>query len=170
MQTVSFTPSERDLVEANKLWLRSELRTRGNLLYLFSASLLCGFVGAWYAAGRSFSSSVQGAATGIAVLWLLLLFIIGALRLSLPRRARQQFRQQRSIQRDAVLTWGADGLTMVTTSGYSRHTWAEFSKWAESEEIIGLFFTDRLLTFIPKRALSPDELTDLRRTLKVNLS
>ncbi len=166
MPIVRFAPSETDLIEANKLWLRQELWTRGNLLFFVCGAVIFALLALHFASDAGFGLSLVAAGMG-AVTWLLAVsLILGIMRLWLPRRARHRFAQQKPLHSEVQLTWSEDGITFETESGYSRHAWDEFEKWAESRAVFILFYTDRLFSFVPKRALSAGEADELRSLLR----
>lgn len=162
----TFVPSERDLIDANLLWLRLELRKAGNQLFLLSGAVLFALI-AWHAASDAdFRPRLAAAGLGV-LLWIAAVgLILGIRRLSLPRRTRRQLRQQKSLQSEARLSWSEDGIQFETAEAHSRHAWGEFASWAESETIILLFHADKIFHFIPKRALSASEIDDLRALLR----
>lgn len=166
MPTVNFTPCESDLVEANKLWFRSELWRRGNLLFYLAGAFVFALIASHFASDAGFDPGVPAAALGI-VTWVVAVALIqGYYRLRLPRRAREQFAQRKSLHDAVQLSWSEDGIIMEAASGHSRHGWDEFGTWSESAEIFILFFEDRLFTFVPKRVLSTSDIDGLRSRLR----
>ena len=164
MPTVRFTPSESDVVEANKLWLRRELVRGGNLLFFFCGGVVFGVLGWHFASDFGFDRSA-GFAAGVLV-WLVgTSLILGIMRLRLPRLVRRDFQEQRILREEVELGWSEDGVTVTTERGHSRHTWDEFKTWAESQAVFIIFHTNRMFTFIPKRVLSAGEIAGLRDLL-----
>lgn len=166
MASVRFVPSEADLIEANKLWLKTEVRTRGNLLFFASGAVLFALVALHAASAAGFGRDALAAAAGVITWVIAVCLILGIMRLWLPRRIRRQFRQQRSLRNEVQLTWSEQGITFEAENGHSRHAWDEFGRWAESKAIFILFYTDRLFTFVPKRALSESDVNELRALLR----
>ena len=169
MPSVRFVPSEADLIEANKFCLQSELRTRGNLLFFICGAVLFALLALHVASEAEFGLGGLAAAAAGVITWIIAVcLILGIMRLRLPRRTRQQFRQQRSLYCEVQLTWSEQGITFAAENAHSRHAWDEFVKWAESNALFILFYTDRLFTFVPKRALSDSEVNELRALLRRN--
>ena len=164
MPTVRFTPSETDVVEANKLWLRRELFRGGNLLFFFCGGVVFGVLGWHFASDFGFDRSA-GFAAGVLVWIVGSSLILGIMRLRLPRLVRRDFEEQRILRDEVELCWSEDGITVTTERGHSRHTWDEFKTWAESEAVFNIFHTNRMFTFIPKRALSVSETAEIRAML-----
>ncbi len=166
MPTVTFTPSETDLIEANKLWLRTELRRRGNLLFFLCGAVIFAALASHIAADAGIRPRLLAIGGGV-ILWLAgVILILGVLRLQLPRRARKSFARNRVLHDAVKLSWSQDGLSFETERGHSQHDWDEFPKWAESEAVFIIFHADRLFHFIPKRALSVSESDELRSLLR----
>ncbi len=166
MSSVTYTPSETDVAEANKLWLRSELRRQLNWPFLLGGAVLCALAGSFYVSDGGLVAIYVAAATGVAVWLSVLCVIVGSIRIWLPRAARKQFSRARSLFREVQVSWSADSITMETANGYSRHTWDEFANWAENKSVLGMFYTDRVFAFIPKRALSSAQADELRSILR----
>jgi hypothetical protein len=165
MPTVKFTPSESDVVEANKLWLRRELVRGGNLLFFFCGGVVFAVLGWHFASDFGFDRRA-GFGAGVLVWIVGTSLILGIMRLRLPRLVRRDFEERRILRDEVELSWSEDdGVTVKTERGHSRHGWDEFKTWAESKAVIIIFHTNRMFTFIPKRALSESEIAGLRDLL-----
>ena len=162
--TISYTPSEADLIEANRLWFRRELRRGGNLLFFFCGGWIFGLVG-WHFGSDAGFDPLLAFGAGILV-WLAGLFLILAnMRRQIPKRVRREFAEQRALRDEVELSWSDDGLTATTAHGHSQFGWDEFRSWTENEAVFLLFHAERLFTVVPKRALSEDQVDELRRLL-----
>lgn len=161
MPTIRYTPSEDDLIEANRLWFNRELRRGGNLLFFFCGGWIFGLLG-WHFGSDAGIDPLLAFGAGILV-WLAGLFLILAnMRRQIPKRVRREFAEQRALRDEVELNWSDDGLTATTAHGHSQHGWDEFRSWAENEAVFLLFHAERLFTAVPKRALSEAQVDELR--------
>ncbi|MBO9100852.1 MULTISPECIES: YcxB family protein [unclassified Rhizobium] len=80
----------------------------------------------------------------------------------LPRHSRRYYKQAAVLQEPITVAWSALGLAtqsrMVTTS----MPWSAYIGRLEDDAILLFLQTDALYQFIPKRALSPDQVQQLR--------
>ena len=81
---------------------------------------------------------------------------------TVPQRARRTFSQAKSLHESAQLTWDDEGFR-VTNRWEDRLTaWAHLHRWHEDARSILLYQADALVCPLPKLALSPANLADLR--------
>jgi hypothetical protein len=165
MPVVKFKLSESDVVEANKLWLRRELVRPGNLLFFLCGGVVFAVLG-WHFASDFGFDRWAGFGAGLLVWIVGTSLILGIMRLRLPRLVRRDFEEQRLLHDEVELSWSEDEVTVKTERGHSRHGWDEFRKWAESGAVFIVFHTNRMFTFIPKRALSESETAEIRDMLR----
>lgn len=165
MGSVKFVPSERDLFEANKIWLGRELKKPSNLLFFLSVAVLAALLACYIAEHGRLRWNAAAAGVG-AALWLVALgLILGAIRLRLPAMSRRSFAQQKWLRDEVEVTWSDEGILFETSKSHSRHDWDDFGKWAENRTVFVLFFADSLFSMIPKRVLTAHEVDDLRARL-----
>ena len=79
--------------------------------------------------------------------------------------ARRTFRQHKTLQKPATLTWSEQGVVMQSEYGDARVPWADFRKAREDQRMILLYESDRLYRLIPKRCLSAAQLADIQSCL-----
>jgi hypothetical protein len=90
-------------------------------------------------------------------------------RVLLPRRARRFVSQQKSIQGEISIGWDAEGVAFIAKAGQSRIAWDDYFKWLENESVLVLFQSENLLNVLPKRCLTNDQVTEVRRRLEAAL-
>ncbi|WP_051424486.1 YcxB family protein [Pseudomonas sp. URMO17WK12:I4] len=79
--------------------------------------------------------------------------------------ARRTFRQHKTLQKPATLTWSERGVVMQSEYGDARVPWADFRKAREDQRVILLYESDRLYRLIPKRCLLAAQLADIQSCL-----
>ncbi|NIN12288.1 MAG: hypothetical protein GTN62_11650 [Gemmatimonadales bacterium] len=81
-------------------------------------------------------------------------------------RARRTYRQQESLRAPYVMRIDAAGLQFNSDFVNTREPWSHFRKWAESEDVFLLYYSDVSFMIVPKR-LFPlgDEVEQLRALL-----
>ncbi|MBO9560158.1 MAG: YcxB family protein [Caulobacter sp.] len=83
-------------------------------------------------------------------------------RVLLPRRAKRFVTQQKSIQGDILIAWDGEGLTFKAAKGQSTTAWGDYFKWLENDVVLVAFQSENMLNILPKRSLSPDQVTEIR--------
>jgi hypothetical protein len=165
MPAVQFTPEEADFIEAGRLSFRANLWRPTNLWLLAGGAILCAIVARHVALDHGFGSPALALFAGV-LFWLAAAaLVVLALQALLPARARARLRTQRSLADEVRLSWSEDEIMFETASGYASHRWGEYQRWSESDALFILFFTDRLINFIPKRSLQAAEVETLRSLL-----
>jgi hypothetical protein len=82
--------------------------------------------------------------------------------LVVPQRARRIYRQQRGLHGDVAASWDDTAFRVRVGESNSTTPWAHYIGWRENKAVLLLFHSDLLFQFIPKAALTPDQLEDLR--------
>ena len=90
-------------------------------------------------------------------------------RVLLPRRAKRFVSQQKSIQGEVSIGWGAEELAFVAKAGQSRTAWGDYFKWLENDSALVLFQSENLLNVLPKRCLNEDQVVEIRSHLTATL-
>ncbi|HEX8240544.1 MAG TPA: YcxB family protein [Allosphingosinicella sp.] len=165
---VSFTPSERDYVDANRDWYRTLFKGRRGILKLavpIAVGISLGSFFSWIA-GEAASSFPY-----IVFVYAMLGLIVGLmmysfLYLTLPRRAARLFRQQKTFQQCFQYMWSDDGITLRTPSSEARYAWSQIYRWADGRTALLLFFNEQIFYFIPRRVLGPEEWADLKAAVE----
>jgi hypothetical protein len=160
---ITFTPTEQDYANANRDWYRAALSGRRGLIRLaipILIAMVLGGVFSWLdgdVAALPYTLAVY-AFLGVAVIVL----IHGTCYLSLARRSRRLFRQQKSLHHPLRFHWSDEGLTSEAVNGSGRHDWGDFHRWHDGRKTFLLFLNDRLFLFLPRHRLSDAEADDLR--------
>lgn len=162
MSSISFQPTPEDVLAATRLHYSTSLRSRRMLNAYLLGSALCAAAG--FALARIFDLSLILIALGGAVFWpvfLSLVLLAGYLRL--PWRARRTFAEQKSLQGEVTVEWSDTGISMKSRYDRLRFAWADFTAIVEGPDTILLRETDTLFTFLPKRALSDEQVASILR-------
>jgi YcxB-like protein len=106
---------------------------------------------------------VSGFSLGIAVLWLL------AVYLSPRLQARMQFRRMPSAQSPMTMTFSDSGIRVQSQHYDSRVNWSTYIGWAEEKSVFVLFPQPRIYVPIPKRAFTVEQSNEFREILRRNI-
>lgn len=100
-------------------------------------------------------------------LWLVLSAGIGIRIYEVPRiQVRRSLKNYPSAQGEIVYTFNDKGSLATFPTGESRLDWAAYTKYKETGPMFLLFFSPYRFTSIPKRAMSPEQVEELRGLLK----
>ena len=163
---VTFIPTEEDIVAGSRDWFRRALvqpRIKGALYVATLAGALLGAAFALQAGGppeRALRAAAFGALAG-----LLLLGGILALRYAmLPGQALRAFRQNKTIHAPYTYAWTDDGISWESEAANACVAWRDLYRWGEGRSAFLFAVSERGVHFVPRRALSEAEATDLRET------
>lgn len=126
-------------------------------------TLVVGIAGLWVAWDEP-DARVRSVVVGGMVLGFLLLMtaLMGLSYLLQPFSARRLFRQQRTLDREFIVSWDDAGVSYVTDSANSHTPWHEYYGWYDGADVLLLMLNDRLFQFLPHRVLTAEQLMDLR--------
>ncbi|GEM_PF-5185791 len=96
---------------------------------------------------------------------LLLVWMWLANRWLLPVFARQQIARDKSLQDETVISWGPEQIAFQNIRSQSQWAWDDFYRWQEAPGGLLLWRSDRLYSYVPKRVLTGDQITELRAIL-----
>ena len=164
--SVTFTPSEDDIVAGSKDWFRRMLMQPRMKGALYMAVLAGGLLGAAFSlqAGGPPAGSLRAAALG-ALTGLLLIGTILAIRwLLLPGQALRQFRQNKTIHTVYTYAWNDEGISWASEAANARVAWRDLYRWGEGRSAFLFAVSERGMHFVPRHALSEAEAADLRAT------
>ncbi|MGA8313339.1 MAG: YcxB family protein [Terriglobales bacterium] len=100
-------------------------------------------------------------------LWLVLSAGIGIGVYEVPRiQVRRSLKNNPSAQGEIVYTFDDKGSLATFPTGESRLDWGAYTKYKETGPMFLLFFSPYRFTSIPKRAMSPEQVEELRGLLK----
>lgn len=103
-------------------------------------------------------------------LWLALSAAIGIGAYEVPRiQVRRSLRNSPSAQGEIVFVLDDNGTVATFPTGESRLAWRTYTKYKETETIFLLFFSPYRYTTIPKRAMSPEQIEELRGLLRARI-
>ena len=89
---------------------------------------------------------------------------------SLPRRAKRVFREQKSMQDPFEVRFGEDGLEWHSSVSARRLPWNYYSRWAEGPEHFLTFQSDWTFDVLPKRFFEDESQTgEFRRLLETQI-
>lgn len=159
-RSVSFTLTAEDYATANKLYVRKSYKGGVGIIVVAGVLLLYGlYFRSEYAGDGSYgwlADVFYGAAIVLLALPLLSYFVLA------PRAARKTYRQQKSLQQPLTLSWSSAGLKVTSEAGEWLTPWDHYLKRAENEEMLLFYQAPRLFQMLPKRALTLEQLADLR--------
>lgn len=167
---VTYRPEMEDCVAASRAWWwRSAKKPRFRIQMIIALVIVIALsiAAAWFFDIRDVPFIVMMATGGFVSCMLVQLGLTYAL---LPSRARRLFRQQKSMDQELRLSWSDAGAKMEAPSGYNDTPWSDYFGWYESDDVFLLLFNDRLYQFAPKRALSAEQIADLRQTLRTGFA
>jgi hypothetical protein len=142
-------------------------RSKSLQLRVFTAVFLCALItfGAFVGTALGFR---QGAATVSVVMLLTLLWLIYAF-VVFPWWVNRDFRRHPNFPREQFLRIDGEALHKKSEIGNSETRWPAYTNWRETQNLFVLYLGHRLFEVIPKRALSKDQLQELRRLLHEKL-
>lgn len=161
---VTFTPTQRDYIEANRLWARSS-RQRRPLFWVAVVVLALAVINIVF-------DLTAGIPLGRAVNDVLIELIAGVVLLLAPlltsmflgRSVASMFAQRLSMADAVHARWDDEGLILSASSGLTNQPWSTLHRWVADARSIVFLPTDRMMLLIPMRSLSAEQAADLRDT------
>ena len=182
---IHFTCSEQDVLDAQRTFFKSTIFSKRVLRrYLISLSVMV-WVGVVVflvikltdteeqtillrLGSRDLWIEIFWLVVLVIPVWLALMAIFTAMSwLGLPRVVRRIYGKQKTLHADCTVSWNEEAMGVVTPKATQHMLWTDFIRWSESKTSIILFQSDHLFNFIPKSALSAENLTDFRQKLMV---
>ena len=169
---LEYTITPEDYMQATGLWMRNA-SSRPQISYWLCSwpGIVVGVLAVVLAIPVA-SSSLFRAQDNMAaiILWIVLVCFL----LTLPIRYRRVVKKRYDMQRMAAtirVEMNETGVEIIRTSGDAdvRYRWQAFVKQLESESLYLLFPTEMSFVIIPKRALTPDQQTELRDLLAAHI-
>jgi hypothetical protein len=157
---ISLTVTVEDYVAANRLHFLNSLRTGRAIATLvgwvlaYVVWMAIAFLDQW----RAINVIVLNACSAAVVL-----FMIANYFLLIPNATRRTYQTHKTLQRPCTCSWSESGFTMISDSGEWRVAWSDYLKWAENAQIFILYQAPRLFNMLPKRALTPEQIADIRQ-------
>ena len=158
---INYEISEQDYVDAQKLAIRNHPRTLTRVTYriLLYWGLLVGLSVLWVMFGKGFYWD-----------WAMILplaFAVFAMSqpLLFKRSARTAYRKNRSFHGPRSAAIDEQGMSFEGADFSSQLKWPFFLKFAEDEKSFVMYQSNQMFFFIPKRQLSPQEISTIREAL-----
>ena len=161
MRSVSFVPTEADLIAANRLHFWTSLKWKRTVWSYVLGGLVFTLIGALFTEGNSAWAIMVGAIMGFIFWSILLAWILAVNYLLIPPRSGRAFRQMKTLQSQTDINWSPERIQLESAQGSLDLDWRDFVRIIQGREVILLFQSDHLFNFIPKRALSGEQTTDL---------
>jgi len=83
--------------------------------------------------------------------------------LFVPISTRRTYRKHKALHRPYTYSWSEAGLAITSSSGQWHVAWSDYLKWTENAQVFILYQAPRLFNILPKRALTPEQVVDLRQ-------
>lgn len=161
----SFTLAERDLLVAGRRYVFSSLSERRTLVRLIlvwiGAVLACLAMFHFLGTGRMELSTSVGIAMVIATLGA---FVVPAAvpLLTLPIVTKRRFKQDAMLRKPLTVRWSETHYRVETDDTTNNLLWTDYAKWREDEKQFLFFLSDYNYQILPKRALTPEQVADIR--------
>ncbi len=156
--TIRFTPTEEDGLNAMRA---SSIPSWGMFLFVVLLALL--FLVGIYLINHDLP--VAG------WLWLALSAVIGIAVYEVPRiQVKRSLRTSPSAQGEIVLALDDEGTVATFPTGESRLNWRAYTKCKETGSMFLLFFSAYRYVSIPKRAMTPQQIEELRALVKARIA
>jgi hypothetical protein len=157
---VSLTLTAEDYVAANRLHCLNCFRRRSAIaiVVMFVLAYLI-----WMTIARIDQWPAIGVIALNAGFAAVVVFMIANYFLPIPIATRRTYRKHKVLHRPYTFSWSETGLTITSTSGEWRLAWSDYLKWDENALIFILYQAPRLFNMLPKRALTPEQIADIRQ-------
>jgi hypothetical protein len=104
----------------------------------------------------------------VGYVWLAMSVSIGIATYEVPRlQARRAMMRNPSAQGEITYSFKESGVSAVYPTGTSQLQWCAFTKFRETDRFFLLYFSSSGYGFFPKRAMSPDQICELRGILEL---
>lgn len=158
-RSVTFRVAESDVIESLRHSMASRIFRGPTRWVIVSFAILLALLFALNAiSGRSQNLAIVLALALPAALALIHLVMT-------PMMARRHFRQSKALHDDIEVSWDEEGIAMRGRHGHGRYAYDEFHRWSESANLLLLYQSEMLYNIVPKRALGPEKLADLKAQL-----
>jgi len=88
----------------------------------------------------------------------------------IPWKTRRTYKQQKSLQREAKMTFDESGFSAANEFGSGITPWSDYVRWKENDHLFLLYISDPLYHMVPKRMFSKtDDVDQLRQILLTNI-
>ena len=158
---ITYTLTQRDFVDSlfaiqnRKKWVKWAYRAIVVVLLVLVAGGLLGSLtrhGSWL-------SSDTLTPLAMLLVWILMM------RVSPWWTARIQFQKQPSAKGEQTVILDSNGVEWRWQGGFSKVEWNTYIQWMETKNTVLLFSSPLKCGILPKHAIDPNQLLDLRRLL-----
>ncbi|MBL4858925.1 MAG: YcxB family protein [Erythrobacter sp.] len=164
MRSVSFIPVEADLIAAYRLHFRTSLKWKRSVWSYALGGLVFALIGTLFTEWDSAGAIMVGATLGFLFWSFVLACILAVNYILIPPRSRRAFRQMKTLQSQTDINWSPERIQLQSAQGSSDLDWRDLVRITHGRDVILLFQSDYLFNFIPKRALSDEQATDLAKS------
>jgi hypothetical protein len=123
---------------------------------------LFGLIASWDEAARALPYILVMAVVGLAGLMVTNYYVIA------PMTARRIFPKQKTLHAPLTFSWSEAGLKTENTSGTWQIPWSDYLRFRENASVMLFYQAPRLFQMVPKRALTPEQIDDLREHARQN--
>jgi hypothetical protein len=157
LRSISLTLTADDQVVASQLHALDGCRRRGvilSYLIVLTIGFLTGtYLIHWMVGAIAVSvAAVASAAYGFAAYFLLV-----------PALARRAYRKNKAVHHLCTYSWSEAGFTVAGASGQWCVSWSDYLKWRENSQTFMFYPSPCQYNLVPKRALTPEQIVDLRQ-------
>ena len=149
------------MIAANRLHFWTSLKWKRTVWSYALGGLVFTSIGTLFTKGNSAWAIMVGATVGFIFWSILLACVLTVNYLLIPSRSDRAFRQMKTLQSQTDINWSPERIQLNSAQGSSDLDWRDFVRITQGREVILLFQSDYLFNFIPKRALSDEQTTDL---------
>lgn len=164
MRSGSFVPIEADLIAAYRLHFWTSLKWKRTVWSYALGGPVFAFIGTLFTEWNSAGVIMVGATLGFIFWSFLLTCILVVNYILIAPRSRRAFRQMKTLQSQTEINWSPERIQLQSAQSNSDLDWRDFVRIAQGRDVILLFQSDYLFNFIPKRALSDEQATDLAKS------
>jgi hypothetical protein len=161
VRSVTFTASEADVLGAQRLHMSVTNIVR-------SAFIVAAFLAALATFAMVFGGAAAGDQNGLRsvvvtdtliVAGLITCYVV-YLNFGLPRTVKKYYAEQKTLRDEYTVTWSEAGVIITTSSSRMEHSWSDFLRWAQNNQLVLLYQSSRGFNILAKRAFSPEQLDD----------
>lgn len=159
---VRYSLTEQDVVSGNDLWRRQQM----NIWPLVAVLTF-----SWLMISAYLARTLTGIAFGLAIgLLAVVLLLLAAVTLWHGKRKSRRlavsvFRMQKDSGRAMKMAWNADEIEFNQRKASRKQAWKEITGWAQDDTTLVLLGKGRTFNPIPVRALSADDLAQIKAHL-----
>lgn len=160
-RSTTLTITAEDLSQAQKLNALYQFKRPFNLFVTATTTgcllFILGFLGLH-------DTSTLGNIILIILIAAVLIFVAVAGFLVFPSSlARSVYKRQKTLQQRVTYEWSEDGLTAIGATGHWTIAWRDYHRFLSNERILLFFQGPNIFQMLPTRALSNEQLSDIKR-------